>query len=248
MKRLGVALAIALATLAEPVAAATAPAFVPALREGDAVPALPLVDQSGRPFSFGDLRGNVVIVSFIYTRCGDARMCPLVSAKFARMQRAIGNEPIRLVALTLDPRFDTPAVLRRYGLTYGQDPARWTLATGTPAWVDELVTRFGIATQSAQPGVILHTEAAIILDRDQRVAKIVDGNAWSPAELLALARGVDGSRAAPLAAIVLWLSGAVALCGRGATAFSGAGVLGLLTIFLVAIGWTFVRAFRGGAA
>ena len=87
-------------------------AFVPNLQPGDTIPAIPLVDQSGRAFSFAQLRGNAVVLSFIYTRCADPRMCPLVSSKFARLQRAIGDAPVRLLEITLDPRFDTPRVLR----------------------------------------------------------------------------------------------------------------------------------------
>ncbi|MDB5093896.1 MAG: ypmQ 2, partial [Candidatus Eremiobacteraeota bacterium] len=56
-------------------------AFIPVLREGDAVPAVALIDQTGRRFSFATARGSTTIVSFIYTRCRDARMCPLVAAK-----------------------------------------------------------------------------------------------------------------------------------------------------------------------
>ena len=74
-----------------------------------------------------------MVVSFVYTRCRDARMCPLVAAKFARMQRQLRGTPIRLVTVTLDPGYDTPRVLARYGAAYGADPARWLLVTGRGA-------------------------------------------------------------------------------------------------------------------
>lgn len=220
--------------------------FVPMLHEGDTVPALPLVDQSGHAFSLQSLRGNAVVVSFIYTRCGDARMCPLVAAKFGRMQRAIGTDPVRLVALTLDPAYDTPAVLRRYGAGYRQDASRWILGTGAPESIDELATRFGIATSRTLPGQVVHTEVAVVLDREGRVARIVDGNAWTPNEMLALVRDAAGVGPAPTAigTVRLWLTTAVALCGGGRASFNGLAVLGVLAAMTVATGLAFARALK----
>jgi cytochrome oxidase Cu insertion factor (SCO1/SenC/PrrC family) len=237
--------AFALSFAPSRIGAAAPAAFVPQLHEGDAVPALPLLDQDGHAFSLQDLRGNAVVLSFIYTRCADARMCPLVSAKFGWMQHAIGAAPIRLVELTLDPAFDTPAVLRRYGAAYGQDRSRWTLATGSPAWLDELATRFGIATTLTRPGLIVHTEAAIVLDRDGRIATIVDGNSWTPAELLALAQTAAGASNDWIVRARVWLSSAIERCGGGVSAFSGAGVLTVLAVLTLVLGTVFARAARG---
>jgi len=204
-------------------------AFVPVLQPGDTVPAIPLVDQSGAAFSLERLRGNAVVLSFIYTRCPDPRMCPLVSSKFARLQAALGTAPIRLLEVTLDPGFDTPAVLRRYGAAYGADARRWTLATGAPGAIDDLARRLGVASAWTAPGTLAHTEAAIVLDPQGRIARIVDGNAWTPGELLAAAREAAGAPPAPLARLGLWLTAAVQSCsgGRG-------GVTALEALLLVA--------------
>ncbi len=158
--------------------------YVPVLREGDAVPAAALVDQRGRPFSFATTGGRTTIVSFIYTRCTDARMCPLVAAKFARMQRELHGTPIRLVTVTLDPAYDTPPVLARYGAAYRADPAVWALVTGPPAAVDDVVSRLGILVERPRPGLIVHGEAAVVLDAHGRVARFIDGAAWLPDDLL----------------------------------------------------------------
>lgn len=192
-------------------------AFVPVLHAGDAVPAVTLVDQAGRPFLLPAPGGVTTIVSFVYTRCRDARMCPLVAAKFARLQRELGGTPIRLLAVTLDPEYDTPPVLLRYGAAYGADPKIWTLATGTRAAIDELAGRFGVAVQRPAPGLIAHTETAIVIDAHGRVAKIVDGAAWAPDDLLAAGRDVAGLGPNVARRISLWLGTSVsALCGSSA--------------------------------
>ena len=218
-------------------------AFVPLMHEGDAVPALPLVDQSGRAFSLQELRGNAVVLSFVYTRCADARMCPLVSAKFARLQRAIGDAPIRLVELTLDPTFDTPAVLARYGAAFGQRTDRWTLATGAPASIDELALRFGIATARTSATTLVHTEAAIVLDPHGAIARIIDGNTWTTDDLLAVARQAAGDRPAPLALASLWLTQTIERCGGPRGSFTTIGGLALLALSIAGSALALSRAF-----
>ena len=221
-------------------------AFIPVLHVGDAVPAVGLVDQNGRRFSLQATGGSTTIVSFLYTRCRDARMCPLVAAKFARMQRALHGPPIRLVTVTLDPAYDTPNVLARYGAAYRADPAVWTFATGTTLAIDQLAGRFGVALERPAPGILAHTEAAIVIDAQGRVAKIVDGAAWAPDDLLATAREVAGLDANAARRLGLWLgSSASALCGgSGATGITVGAALALLAALAAAFGLIARRAFK----
>jgi cytochrome oxidase Cu insertion factor (SCO1/SenC/PrrC family) len=220
--------------------------YVPVLREGDAVPSTTLLDQRGRRFSFANANGRTTIVSFIYTRCRDAQMCPLVAAKFARMQRELRGTPIRLVTVTLDPAYDTPNVLARYGTAYGADPAAWTFVTGPAPAVDDLVSRLGIIVERPRPGLIVHGEAAIIIDAGGRVARFIDGATWLPDDVLGAARQVAAIPDDPLHRVRLWLaSSASALCGgRGATPLSVGAGLSLLVGIIAVLAVAFARAFR----
>ena len=220
--------------------------FVPVLREGDAIGSAALRDERGRPFSFAALNGRTTIVSFIYTRCRDATMCPLVAAKFARMQRELRATPIRLVTVTLDPAYDTPDVLARYGAAYGADPAVWTFVTGPAASIDDVAARLGIVVERPRPGAIVHSEAAVIIDATGRIARFIDGSAWLPDDLLGAARQVAAISDDPLHRVRIWLaSSASALCGgRGATPFTVGAGLTLLVAVTVVLTAVFARAFR----
>ena len=208
-------------------------------------PPIPLVDQGGHAFSLADLRGNAVVIWRSSTRAAVMRaMCPLVSSKFAQLQARVGRDPIRLVELTLDPAYDTPNVLRRYGRAFGADPRRWTLATGAPASIGELAARLDIATQWTGPGTLAHTEAAVVLDRDGRIARIVAGNAWTVNGVLDVARETIGAQPAPLARIALWLTAAVASCGGGTAAINVLEALALFVGLTAAIGYALRRSLR----
>ncbi len=219
-------------------------AFVPVLGVGDAVPALPLTDQTGHAISVASFRGSAVVVSFVYTRCPDANQCPAVSAKFARMQAALRGAPVRLLEITLDPTYDTPAVLRAYGRTFGEDPTRWTLATGGTAVVDELAARLGVVKQRTGPAAFAHSEGAIVLDRTGRIAEIVDGTAWDPDDVAVAARAAAGGERSLLARVALWLQAAVATCGGTAASIDPAAGLAIMLIAVAGAGFVLFRALK----
>ena len=76
-------------------------------------PAFTLTAQDERRLSLADLRGKVVVLTFIYTACADT--CPLLTAKMATLQGRLGADfgtRVFFVSVTVDPERDTPAVLK----------------------------------------------------------------------------------------------------------------------------------------
>ncbi len=234
-----------LVTIAWTSGAAVAPLrFIPTLEAGDAIPTtLALTAQNGRQFTFSTFAGRAVVVSFIYTRCPDPRMCPLVAAKFATLQQSIGIAPIRLLLVTLDPAYDTPAVLERYGRRFGRS-SNWTLATGAPTTIDEFAARLGIATARSIPGSVTHTEAAVVVGPDGRIAQTIYGNAWTPGELLAGARATLPAGHSGLLTLRTWLGATLERCGGGALALGGGGMVAVFLGMMSVAGAVFWLAFR----
>lgn len=158
------------------------------LREGDPVPAFTLVDQDNRPFTTDHLRGHRTVLTFIFTRCPVPEFCPRLSSQFAALQRRLAatasTSDVRLVSVTLDPSFDTPAVLRAYGEHYAADPARWRLCTGTPEQVRALTRAFAVHVEQAS-GRLDHTLATALIGPDGAVRAFWRGNTWTPDDVLA---------------------------------------------------------------
>ena len=73
-----------------------------------------LTDQNGRARQLSDFRGQVVAVFFGYTHCPDA--CPTALSELAAMAKRLGEDGkhLQVLFVTLDPRRDTPEVLRSY--------------------------------------------------------------------------------------------------------------------------------------
>ena len=114
------------------------------------VPDFSLIDRSGKTITRADFLGRVSIVDFFYTRCTEA--CPLQSAYLARLQNDPTLDPsVLLVSITVDPDYDTPAVLASYASHFGADGRRWLFLTGPREAIYRLaVEGFDLAAFSAR--------------------------------------------------------------------------------------------------
>jgi protein SCO1/2 len=233
-------------TTAQPLTSAVTPLrHVTRLRLGDPVPDTAFVDQTGKAFRFSQLRGDDVVLSFIYTRCQDARMCPLISAKFRQLQQLAGGRRLHLVEVTLDPAYDRPPVLARYARTFGADPKRWSIVVGDAEPTLDFAAQFGI-TAFPDPNIgIIHAENTVIIDATGRVSKMISETAWLPDEILAQVDANRGIASSPLDRFNLWMSSAaVAVCGNSVAGFSGLTDLAVVIAIFGALAYLVYRLAR----
>ena len=137
---------------------------------GAALPDFRLTDQDGRAVTAPDLRGKVVAINFIYTRCPLPDVCPRLSANFAVLAKRFGGR-VALLSVTVDPDYDTPAVLKEYARRWSADPATWRFLTGDVAG---LASRLG-EVYWFDEGSIGHNSMTSIVGRDGKLAAVVEG-------------------------------------------------------------------------
>ena len=80
-------------------------------------------------------RGTYTLLTFIYTRCPLPDYCPRMNAHFAAVQRGLKADPrlggrVRLLSMSFDPEFDTPAQAGREGEGDGSRPRPLALRDG----------------------------------------------------------------------------------------------------------------------
>jgi protein SCO1/2 len=178
------------------------------LAAGDSLPDVRFFDQQNKAFSLSSLHGQRYAISLIYTRCQDAAMCPLISAKYRKVQDASSSTD-QLVEVTLDPAFDTPSVLAKYAHAFGANAKAWHLLTGKPADIFAFNQSLGVATQFQSNG-ILHTERLVIVNADGRIDRFVDDPSWSVADLTAILAQSDS----PWRRFMLASTHAFTVCGE----------------------------------
>lgn len=113
----------------------------------DPYPAYPfsLTDQDGRLVALNSLQGRVVVLSFLYTNC--KTVCPLLARQLTQLQHDLGplmGRDILFLSVTIDPKRDTPEVLKRYGETLGIDFRSWRLLTGPEERIQEVLRAYRI--------------------------------------------------------------------------------------------------------
>lgn len=130
---------------------------------------VPLITQDGQQVHFYDdvIKGKTVAVNFIYTRC--MFTCPLETARMAQVQKILGGrvgKDIFLYSVSIDPDYDTPAVLKAYMQDFDVGPG-WTFLTGKKSDIDLLAYRLGLTddaniTSEPGPGIDGHTPHILI--------------------------------------------------------------------------------------
>jgi protein SCO1 len=128
-------------------------------------PDFTLTSQDGAPVSLTDLRGKVVAVTFIFTRC--TATCPVLTPMMSFVQDRLGSDfgpKIGFVSISVDPEHDTPEVLKEYAQAFGADLAGWSFLTGDPAAIREVTRRYGVYASKSESGDVDHTFLTSIVD------------------------------------------------------------------------------------
>jgi protein SCO1/2 len=182
-----------------PLAAANAP-HLPA--PGDVVPDFSFTNQSAKRISLQQYRGQVLLVTFIYTRCPFPDFCPRMSSNFAEIYKQLGANPAladtHLLSISFDPEHDTPKVLRDYAFSvaHTHEPAlfrRWEFAAPAAADLPKIADFFAL-TIKPEGGLITHNLSTAVISPDGKIVKWYHGSDWQVSDLIKDVTGGHGGR------------------------------------------------------
>jgi len=100
---------------------------------------LELTERSGKTVHLEDLKGKVLVLSWVFTRC--PRGCAAVIAKLKKLQAEFADEPgLQIVSFTLDAD-DTPEMMKKFASGLGiKDDANWWFVNGEKDAVRKFMT------------------------------------------------------------------------------------------------------------
>ncbi len=141
---------------------------------GDEAPDFTLTDGvSGQSLTLSSLRGNVVALAFLYTHCPD--VCPLTASQFRAAQKKLGADAakVRFVAVSVDPRGDTPEAVQAFSRSHDLSENWWYLI-GERAQLAAVWQRYGVgAFDSPMAGEVAHNDAIYLIDPQGRERVLV---------------------------------------------------------------------------
>ncbi|MEO6568482.1 MAG: SCO family protein [Opitutaceae bacterium] len=157
---------------------------------GETVPEFALYDQEGRVVRSAQFRGKLVMLNFIFTRCPVATMCPAATLKMVSAQklaREAGVSNIEFISITLDPTYDTPAILKEYAAVRGIDTANFSFLTGPDKAIKDLLSQFGVIAEF-ENDLLKHTLSTLLIDEKGTIIHRADSSVWEPADFVAQMR------------------------------------------------------------
>jgi protein SCO1 len=103
------------------------------------VPDWNLLDQNGNRFGKKDLVGKIVIMDFFFTSCPS--ICPKLTQAMKDVYERFKNKEkdVHFIGISVDPKKDTPAVLKNFMKENGVQHENWHCLTGTKKEIYEVV-------------------------------------------------------------------------------------------------------------
>jgi len=136
-----------------------------------------LVDQDSALVTQETLRGKIYVADFFFTSC--RTICPIMKTQMLRVYESVQNDPeVLLVSHTIDPEYDTVALLHDYAERLGVKSDKWHFLTGAKDSIYYLAQTSYFATameDETDPDGFIHSGAFLLIDKKGRIRGKYDG-------------------------------------------------------------------------
>ena len=140
------------------------------------VPSFSFINQDSVLITNKDYLGKVYVVDFFFTTC--PTICPTMTRNLAELQETFKErDNFAVASFTINPRYDTPYVLKKYGEKYGVTNPNWHLLTGEQEKIYELAREgFYILASEAEdaPGGFEHSGMFALVDKEGYIRSRMD--------------------------------------------------------------------------
>jgi protein SCO1/2 len=135
------------------------------------IPNSEVVDQDGNRYRFYDdlVKDRVVMINFFFQSCGDT--CPLTTQNLRQVQDLLGERmgtDIFMYSISLQPEFDSPAILHDYARLWDVRPG-WRFLTGKPAGIEQLRKGLGFSSSNPAYDLVLDNHTGLVRYGNDRV-------------------------------------------------------------------------------
>jgi protein SCO1/2 len=155
-------------------------------------------DRQGKRVRLADYRGKPLLVSFVYTGCGE--VCPTATRFLAgavdKARDAVGSDVFNVVTIGFNQPFDDPQALDGFARKQGIDSPRWNFLAPDAGRVDALTRDFGFS-YGQNAGGFDHLAQVSIVDAEGRLYRQIRGETFAPAMLVAPLRALVTGGPAP---------------------------------------------------
>lgn len=135
-------------------------------------------DENQQPFGLKDLKGRVWLADMIFTHCQS--ICPVTTAHMSKLQSKMEKLGLKIpiVSFSVDPKRDTPKVMKAYGKKFGADFSTWHFLTG---YSPEQIKQFASASfkspiqKIANTNQFTHSSSFFLINQEGKIMARYDG-------------------------------------------------------------------------
>jgi len=135
------------------------------------------VDQDSAVVTNDTFRDKVYVADFFFTSC--RTICPIMKTQMLRVYEATRDMPdVQIISHTIDPEYDTVALLRDFAKRLGVESGRWHFVTGVKDSIYKIAQTSYFATaleDKSEPDGFIHSGAFLLIDRQGRIRGKYDG-------------------------------------------------------------------------
>lgn len=132
------------------------------------VPEFSFINQDSLVISNEDYLGKVYVVEFFFTTC--PTICPIMTRNLVELQDTFKeDEDFGVASFSINPRYDTPTILKKYASKYSITDMDWHLMTGEQEAIYDLANKGFYITANEEeeaPGGFEHSGAFALVDRE----------------------------------------------------------------------------------
>lgn len=141
------------------------------LAEIGPVPSFELTDQNDKTITDEDYLGKVYVVEFFFSTC--PTICPKMNQNMLKLQKEFyGNPEFGIASITINPKYDTPEVLKEHAEHLGVKHYNWHFLTGDQDYIFSLAEKgFNLyaGENKEAAGGFEHSGLFALVDKDGKI-------------------------------------------------------------------------------
>ena len=135
------------------------------------------VDQDSVNITNQTFKGKIYVTDFFFTTC--RTICPIMKTQMLRVYEATKDmQDVVLLSHTIDPEYDTVALLHDFAKRLGVERSRWHFVTGVKDSIYKIAQTSYFATameDKTEPDGFIHSGAFLLIDKEGRIRGKYDG-------------------------------------------------------------------------
>jgi protein SCO1 len=135
------------------------------------------VDQDSAIITNETYKDKIYVADFFFTSC--RTICPIMKTQMLRVYDSIQNNPeVLLLSHTIDPEYDTVALLHDFADRLGVKSDKWHFVTGNKEEIYKIAQTSYFSTaleDKTEPDGFIHSGAFLLIDKERRIRGKYDG-------------------------------------------------------------------------